>query len=63
MPQEYSQIWETKRKKREVKIFFENNKISKLILHPKENTEARIQLFKFTKLYGSANLFFKYFNK
>ena len=45
-PQEYSQIWKTKRKKREVNIFFEKNKITKLILHPEEKEEARINYFK-----------------
>ncbi|SVC18940.1 uncharacterized protein METZ01_LOCUS271794, partial [marine metagenome] len=45
-PQEYSQIWKTKRKKREVNIFFEKNKITKLILHPEEKEEARIHYFK-----------------
>ena len=41
-PQEYSQGWKTKRKEREVSIFFESNKISKLILRPKEKEIARI---------------------
>ena len=44
--QEYSQIWKTKRKKREINIFFEKNKITKLILHPEEKEEARINYFK-----------------
>jgi len=45
-PQEYNQIWETKRKKREVKIFFKKNKISKLIVHPEEKEVARIHFLK-----------------
>ena len=45
-PQEYSQIWKTKRKKREINIFFEKNKITKIILHPEEKEEARIHYFK-----------------
>jgi len=44
-PQEYSQVWKTKRKEREVKIFFENDKISKLILRPKEKERARINYY------------------
>jgi len=45
LPQEYSQVWKTKRKEREVKIFFENNKISKLILLPIEKEIARINYY------------------
>jgi len=44
-PQEYSQVWKTKSKKREVEIFFENKKISKLILQPIEKEVARIDYF------------------
>ena len=44
-PEEYSQTWKTKRKKKEVNIFFENNKISKLILRPKEKEVARIDYY------------------
>lgn len=44
-PQEYSQVWKTKRKEREVRIFFENNKISKLILRPKEKERARMNYY------------------
>ena len=44
-PQEYSQTWKTKRKERGVNIFFENNKISKLILRPEEKEMARIDYY------------------
>ena len=44
-PQEYSQIWKTKRKKKEINIFFEKNKITKLILHPKEKEGGQNSLF------------------
>ncbi len=44
-PQEYSQNWKTKRREKEVSIIFKNNKISKLILHPKEKEVARIDYY------------------
>ena len=44
-PQEYNQAWKTKRKDREVSIFFENNRISKLILRPEEKEMARIDYY------------------
>ena len=43
----YKQSWETKNKKRVVEINFENKKISKLKIHPKETESARIDFFEF----------------
>ena len=38
----YSQFWKTKKKEREVKIFFENNALKKLKIVPKEKELPRI---------------------
>ena len=38
----YSQFWKTKKKEREVKIFFENNALKRLKLVPKEKELPRI---------------------
>ena len=43
MPMEYNQSWETKKKKREVKIIFTDQKISELYLNPKEKELPRFE--------------------
>ena len=44
-PEEYSHLWQTKKKKREVIIFFENKKVSKMFLYPDEKEAARINYY------------------
>ena len=41
---EYSQSWKTKKKFRDIHIFFENKKIKKIKILPKETEKARINL-------------------
>ena len=46
IPRNYTQLWVTKKKKREVEIYFENQKITKLILKPNEDEIPRIDFKK-----------------
>lgn len=52
IPDEYNQLWKTKKKKKVVEIYFENNKISKLNLIPLEKEFPRI---KYKELYNYAD--------
>lgn len=42
IPKEYNQYWKTKKKEREVKIIFDNQKIFDIFMNPKEKELARI---------------------
>lgn len=42
MPKEYNQYWKTKKKEREVKIIFDNQKIFDISLNPEEKELARV---------------------
>ena len=42
-PEHYSQIWSTKKKVRDIDIYFKKNVVNKLIIHPKETEKPRIK--------------------
>ena len=46
LPEHYSQLWKTKKKKREVDIVFVDKKISKLNLQPQEKELPRFNYYK-----------------
>tara|TARA_Y100000590_G_scaffold422123_1_gene526473 strand:+ start:2727 stop:3413 length:687 start_codon:yes stop_codon:yes gene_type:complete len=61
-PKKYEQVWETRKKKRVVKLSFKNNFIEKLSINPKEEEGARVSFKELEKYSDPVSSFLKILN-
>ena len=59
IPSKYSQYWKTNKKERLVKVFFDKNFINKMVLVPKEDEFARVDIVEIKNFVDPLSSFIK----